>query len=177
MLGKTHMHVPGWNALCLATACSCERPAETPTKETGLGHLVPSPTTMSSLFLWSRKHRRGPRQDQTQGNSLFMARKWLCSCSSGSWGGSTGGFPAWPGARRVPGGGGLWVITPPQVVGSTKGTGDAFTLPRAAAREAQRMARETSPPPSSQAHAVTGSLQEPGSRSDLGKNRTKPLKI
>lgn len=47
------------------------------------------------------------------------------------------------------GGGGLWVITPPQVVGSTKGTGDAFTLPRAAAREAQRMARETSPPPSS----------------------------
>lgn len=39
------------------------------------------------------------------------------------------------------------------------------------------MARETSPPPSSQAHTVTGSLQEPGSRSALGKNRTKPLKI
>lgn len=121
-----------------------------PQRRRGLGTWSPAPPRC--LLSSSGRGSTGEGQGRIRPREtayLFMARKWLCSCSSGSWGGSTGGFPAWPGARRVPGGGGLWVITPPQVVGSTKGTGDAFTLPRAAAREAQRMARETSPPPSS----------------------------
>lgn len=100
---------------------------EPPTKETGLGHLVPSPIAISPLFLWSRKRQRGQRQDQTQRNGLFIYGKEGALQAQRAGEGAQEGFQhgrvcargqeGTRGSRTV-------VDHAPQVVGSTKGLGD-----------------------------------------------------